>query len=159
MNNKTLFSSKSIEWYTPPDLLQQIEQFMGGIDLDPARPGLENGLAMIWRGRVFLNPPYGRHIKQWIDRAMSDPVDEIILLIPVRTESRWFQALWAHTICFIRGRLHFCNSKHSAPFASALVYRGPRAEEFRSAFSHLGYVTMGAGEQMIPYQLPLLAVA
>jgi hypothetical protein len=66
-------SSGSVEWYTPPEIVEAARTTMGGIDLDPASCALanrivkaksfftkeQNGLAQLWRGRVFLNPPGG----------------------------------------------------------------------------------------------------
>lgn len=155
-----LTSSKKIEWYTPLDLLEQVRSFLGEIDLDPARPDADNGLMQTWRGRVFLNPPYGRHIKKWIDKALSDPVDELVLLVPSSTSAPWFQPLFKHTVCFIRGRLKFRDPEGikpaGAPFASVLVYRGPRADAFKRAFSHRGHVVVNDSPEPIAYQLPLL---
>lgn len=154
-SREILHSSKGIEWYTPPDLLAEIERFLGCIDLDPARPDAENGLMQTWTGRIFLNPPYGRHIKKWIDKAMTDPVDELVLLVPASTGVKWFQPLWQHSICFITGRLRF-SWKDAAPFNSVLVYRGPRGKAFKDAFSHRGHVVIGESPAPAAYQLPLL---
>jgi hypothetical protein len=64
-------SSGSNEWYTPPEFIEAARSTMGGIDLDPCRLANrivkatryftieQNGLAQVWSGRVFLNPPGG----------------------------------------------------------------------------------------------------
>src|SRR5690242_7703221 len=98
--------SASAEWYTPPDLLAEIAVFLGPDYEDPCPPlatqeRLENGLAFVWRGVVFCNPPYGRGIGRWIRKATLDPVRECVLLVPARTDAGWFQPLFDHTICFI----------------------------------------------------------
>lgn len=155
-NLEVMTSSKSIEWYTPPDLLAEIERFFGCIDLDPAAPGVENGLMQTWRGRVYLNPPYGKNMQKWLARALSDPVEEIIMLLPCYPYRKWFQPLWKHTICFIVGALHFSGCKDAAPFGSVLVYRGPRSEEFKQAFMHRGNVVVNKSSEPVAYQLPLL---
>lgn len=156
---KVMTSSKKIEWYTPLDVLEEVDRFFGGIDLDPARPDADDGLVQTWRGKVFLNPPYGRHIKKWIDKALSDPVDEIILLVPSSTSAPWFQPLFRHAVCFVRGRLKFRDPEGikpaGAPFASVLAYRGPRPEAFEQAFSHRGHVVIGKTKEPTAYQLPL----
>lgn len=67
-------SSESNEWYTPGKYIEPAYTLMGGIDLDPASSSIanrtvkadriyteaEDGLSKVWRGRVWLNPPYGR---------------------------------------------------------------------------------------------------
>lgn len=67
-------SSKSVEHFTPHDVVEAARELMGGIDLDPASCAAankyirattfytqrRNGLKRRpWSGRVFLNPPGG----------------------------------------------------------------------------------------------------
>lgn len=140
--HKALDTSASDRWFTPPDLLAEIRAFLGDYyDPCPARregERIESGLWMAWPPVVYCNPPYGRAIGPWIVKAMTEPVDELILLVPARTDTAWFQSLYQHPICFIRGRLRFANVRNNAPFPSVLVYRGPRIEAFRTAFAHRG---------------------
>lgn len=141
----------SVEWYTPPWLLERIAGFLGADYYDPCparngRPLDRNGLAEHWEGSVYCNPPYGRAIVPWIRKAMLEPVDEIILLVPAHTDTRWFAPLLGHTLCFIRGRVDFRRpDTHNgaawpAPHASALVYRGPRPLMFADAFTDVGSI-------------------
>lgn len=151
-----LHSSASAEWYTPPDLLREIRAFLGEIDLDPCpEPSATlirlDGLAIPWRGRVYCNPPYGRQIGDWIAKAMSEPLDEIVLLVPARTDTAWFQACFEHTICFVRGRLRFSGAKAGAPFPSALVYRGHRGYDFCATFARRGVLV----QAVIPARRPV----
>lgn len=143
-----LMSSATPEWYTPSWLHERISAFLGAEMYDPcAQPseqviglaGRENGLSVAWRGRVFCNPPYGRGIGAWIRKALTEPLDEVILLVPARTDTAWFQPLFDHTILFIRGRLYFSEGGR-ATFPSALVYIGPRRDAFTSAFCDLGRI-------------------
>lgn len=108
----------SVEWYTPPHVFEALGvQF----DLDPAAPpgGVpwiparrhftesEDGLIQPWRGRVWLNPPYGRHTARWLGR-LSEHGDGISLLF-ARSDTAWFQrfAPAATAICFVSRRLRF----------------------------------------------------
>lgn len=64
-------SVDSSEWYTPRDIVEAAREFLGGIDTDPASceaaqsivaartwyDAERDGLAHLWTGRVFLNPP------------------------------------------------------------------------------------------------------
>lgn len=142
-------TSASAEWYTPPVWAERIAGFMGRIDLDPCARGSQavpalrhetvDGLAIVWRGKVYANPEYGRKIGLWVEKGLNDPVDEIVMLLPARTDTAWFQPLWnSCTLCFIRGRLKFSGSANSAPFPSVLAYRGNRHAEFVEAFWQYG---------------------
>lgn len=160
--DSTLYSSASVEWYTPDAVLAAVAAFLGDaadglIDLDPcAEPtrrvparthlvGAEgmDGLAASWAGTVFVNPPYGAGIAAWTTKFATDPaLAEGVLLLPARTETRAFAPLFAFPICFVRGRMRFLRGDGSravgAPFPSALVYRGPRAAAFAAAFAAFG---------------------
>lgn len=136
-------TSASDRWFTPPDLLAEIRAFLGDYyDPCPARyegERIDSGLWQAWAGHVvYLNPPYGRVIGRWIVKAMTEPVSELLLLVPARTDTAWFQSLYEHPICLVRGRLRFSGARSGAPFPSALIYRGPRVEAFTRAFAHRG---------------------
>ena len=47
---------------------------------------------------------------------------EVVLLIPARTDTRWWhEDVIKHEVRFVKGRLKFGDGKNSAPFPSALV--------------------------------------
>lgn len=68
-----------------------------------------DGLTQPWRGRVWLNPPYGSALKHWL-RKMAEHGNGIAL-VPARTEvESWFWPyVWeaADAVLFLRGRLFF----------------------------------------------------
>ena len=83
---------------------------------------------------VFMNPPYGREIKDWIKKAHDEHFKNkttVVCLIPARTDtSYWHDYIFnkATDIRFLRGRIKFedinGNASNSAPFPSAIiVYR------------------------------------
>ena len=84
-----------------------------------------NGLEMDWGTSTFVNPPYGREIGKWTNKAVeeADKGKTIVLLIPSRTDTRWWQEdiMKAQEIRFIKGRLKFGSATNSAPFPSALA--------------------------------------
>lgn len=75
-------------------------------------------------GAIWLNPPYGRTIKDWVRKAdaVARGGGTVVCLVPSRTDTSWWHEYCIHhEIRFIRGRLKFGNQKNSAPFPSALV--------------------------------------
>ena len=135
----------SPERYTPEWLMQRVAAFLGPDYYDPCPASFgniaENGLALTWRGRVWLNPPYSAAIRPWVRKAMTEPVTELLMLVPCCTDTAWFQPLWAHSLCFISGRVKFRRpdgKMTSIPIATVLVYRGRRRKAFEAAFADLG---------------------
>ena len=142
---KVHFSSEKNNWETPRKFFNELDQKYN-FNLDVASDGKnaktkkyyteeEDGLKQKWEGRVFCNPPYGREIKHWIEKAYNESKKDynelIVLLIPARTDTKyWHDYIFnkASEIIFIKGRLKFeINgiSTNPAPFPSALViYKG-----------------------------------
>ena len=137
MINRGLFSSKTNEWATPLALFQELDKEFG-FTLDPcATPQNakckkfytleDDGLKQNWEGhRVFCNPPYGREIGRWVEKCYREAQRGalVVALIPARTDTRYFhEFVWkkAKEIRFLRGRLHFNESKQAAPFPSMIV--------------------------------------
>ena len=154
-NNDVHFSSESNEWYTPKEILERTIKVFGEIDLDPCSnrdtpnvPALhifdeqDNGLEKDWFGRVFMNPPYGNEIKDWINKVSGEyekgNLDEAIVLAPSRTDTEWFRRLKKFPRCFIFGRLKFGDSNNSAPFPSMIVYMGTQRDLFIKVFREIG---------------------
>ena len=129
------FSSATDLWATPQAFFDSVEAEFGTFDLDAcASPentkcgryftAAEDGLAQEWRGRVWMNPPYGRTIGRWVKKAYESSLDGaiVVCLLPARTDTAWWHDyVMKGEIRFLRGRLKFGNSKNSAPFPSALV--------------------------------------
>lgn len=136
--NRTLFSSNTNEWATPSDFFKELDREFH-FDLDPCATSenakcvsfytVENdGLTKNWGGRrVFCNPPYGRQIGKWVKKCYEEarkPDTLVVMLIPARTDTTYFHDYIYHKakeIRFIRGRLHFNESKQAAPFPSMVV--------------------------------------
>lgn len=92
----------------------------------------ENGLVHSWQDEVvFMNPPYGREIGDWMAKAHAAALQEgatVVCLVPARTDTAWWHHYaMHHEIRFLRGRLKFGDGKNSAPFPSALVVMRPAA--------------------------------
>ena len=68
----------------------------------------DDGLSREWCGRVWCNPPYGKHDARWLDRCFEH--GNAIALIFARTETEaFFDTVWrkATAAMFLDGRLHF----------------------------------------------------
>lgn len=94
-------------------------------------------------GLVFANGPFS-DVAPWAWKGAREG-DEVILLVPVRTGSDWWQSniAPADVILFWKGRLKFVGATDSAPFHCALVYWGERREKFLQAFPGHWYVRNG----------------
>jgi hypothetical protein len=110
---------KNDEWLTPPEILDKL----GAFDLDPCAPELDvrpwstarhhytksmDGLSLMWNGRVWLNPPFGREAIKWLRKLAAH--GNGVALVPARTETAMFyECVWnvADAVCFLKGRPHF----------------------------------------------------
>ena len=137
MINKSLFSSANIEWATPQEVFDKLnEEFH--FTLDPcALPSnakcakfytpSEDGLIQNWEGEtVFCNPPYGKQLGSWVRKCREESwklKTKVVMLIPARTDTKWFHEHIYNKaeIRFIKGRLKFGGSKNYAPFPSMIV--------------------------------------
>lgn len=77
--------------------------------------------------KVFCNPPYGRELPKWVRKCFEEakkPDTLVVMLIPARTDTAYFHDYIYHRareIRFLRGRLHFNESRNAAPFPSMIV--------------------------------------
>jgi len=157
------FSSETAEHYTPSKFLETVRDVFGQIpDLDPCTnsrltPNViarayytreDDGLQQPWRGRVFLNPPYGREIVDWVHKLRREwrrgEMIEAIALLPARVDTEWFDLLTAETddlvLCFLHGRLTFVGNSDPAPFPSLAAYLGRHQRKFASVFLDHGSI-------------------
>lgn len=135
-----LMSRASDEWATPQDFFDAVNAKFGPFTLDAAATSEnakaarfftkeDDALAVSWDtdGRIWLNPPYSR-IREFCAKARDEAVhgNVIVLLVPARTDTRWWHDVTVHAdVRLLRGRLKFGSGTGSAPFPSALVILGP----------------------------------
>lgn len=136
-----MFSSATDEWATPQEFFDELNEELH-FTLDPAAneenhkcetffTKEQDGLTRRWEGHtVFCNPPYGREIGKWVQKAWEEHKtngNTVVMLLPARTDTRWFHEFvyGKSEIRFVRGRLKFGNATNSAPFPSmVVVWRG-----------------------------------
>ncbi len=142
-------SSAHHGWQTPVALAELLTQAVGGFDLDPCAASADrrrarvkarllltaadDGLSVPWRGRVFVNPPYGRALKVWVRKCASEVAigrAMVVGLVPARPDTRWWHDHIAgqSDVFMLRGRLQFGDGGQSAPFPSAVVVWGGKHE-------------------------------
>lgn len=154
--------STSNEWYTPCEYIKAARDVMGEIDCDPASNEMAqkwigastyytvetDGLTKTWRGRVWLNPPWGRLTGNFIakldEEMASGHVTEAIVLVNAHaTDTQWFQSLWNGLLCFTNHRINFespSGSGDGSTHGSVFIYFGPHRQEFINAFSPWGTI-------------------
>ena len=135
MNTQVMFSSATDMWATPQDFFDNLNNEFGfEIDVCATAENAkcktfytkeQNGLEMPWNGVCWCNPPYGREIGKWVERAYTSSVGgaTVVMLLPARTDTKWFhEYIYGKAeIRFIKGRLKFGDSKNSAPFPNMVV--------------------------------------
>lgn len=132
------FSSKTDMWSTPQDFYDKLNQEFGfTLDVCASEDNAkchsffskeQDGLSQDWYGVCWMNPPYGRVISQWMEKAFESSKKGclVICLVPARTDTNWWHNYAIKgEIRFIKGRLKFGGSKTSAPFPSAIVIFRP----------------------------------
>jgi hypothetical protein len=167
---KSFVSSARSDWRSQDDVMQYVRAMTktGRIGLDPCadknpahhlahinysglRGNKRDGLTLPWHGfgLTYANPPYGRSLHHWIQKAVDTlPLlkakDEIILLLPSRTDTiKVFHGLLiphCNALCFVKGRLVFDSPDNpKCMFPSLVVYFGRRVKRFQETFAPLGW--------------------
>lgn len=132
--NTVHFMSEKMDWGTPQELFDRLNQkFHFTLDVCALPENAkckrfyspkENGLQQKWSGVCWMNPPYGREIEQWMQKALreSERGATVVCLVPARTDTEWWHKYALHgEIRFIRGRVKFQGADATAPFPSAIV--------------------------------------
>lgn len=133
MLNDSLYSSQKNTWETPDKLFELLDKefnFELDVSADATNYKCEkyfsiedDGLAQEWQGICWMNPPYGRDIKHWVEKA-SLAKTTVVCLLPSRTDTRWWHDFVMARACeirFLNRRLTFKGSDNKAPFPAAIV--------------------------------------
>lgn len=135
--NEVFFKSQSQEWETPRELFEIYnEKYHFTLDVCATKLNTKcelyydksiDGLSQKWEGICWMNPPYGREIGKWCQKAYEESQQEynelVCGLLPSRTDTRWWHdyVMLAKEIIFLRGRLKFSQASSPAPFPSAIA--------------------------------------
>lgn len=149
---KGMMSSDRQDWGTPDSFMEWLGETKGFYpDLDAAASDdntkapyyftkEDDALKQDWFGSVWLNPPFGNEIAGFMQKCAEQikrpEVHEIYVLIPARTDTKWFHEIvmpHAYLVYLIKGRFNFRFDRAvpsaNAPFPSMLVvYRPSRTK-------------------------------
>jgi phage N-6-adenine-methyltransferase len=153
--------SLSNEHYTPTKYLDAARTVLGSVDLDPAScteanavvkaekffSAEDDGLAQNWHGRIWLNPPYGSLVGDFVAKFTEEyeagRVKAGIILVNAHcTDTAWFKPLWNGVLCFTDHRINFYgdDDRSGSTHGSVFIYFGPEERTFVRAFSQFGAV-------------------
>lgn len=159
---KAMVSSKSNEWATPQDLFDKLNaEFSFQLDVAATKENKkcdkfysleDSGLGHDWEDSNWMNPPYGGHTGDWIQKAYEQSLlgkTTVCLIVSSTDRSYWHEYIfpYASQIRYIRGRLHFNNSKSSAPFASAIIVFSPKKYKNKFTFEQRNHLNRLLGRK------------
>lgn len=139
---KGMFTSTTDLWETPQAFFDQLNaEFCFSLDAcalpwnakcERYYTPEQDGLSQPWTGVVWCNPPYGRKIGKWVEKAVASVSEgaTVVMLLPARTDTQWFHRYIYHQaeIRFVAGRLKFGGAKWNAPFPCMVVIFRPGKE-------------------------------
>ena len=144
------FSSAKQEWATPPEMFDALNnhyQFDFDLAADETNHKCDNyfsaeddALTQDWKGRCWLNPPYGskgaNRLAKWVEKAYNESRDgsgSVTMLIPARTNTAWWGqfCMNAAEILFVIGRPKFGGAIHGLPQPLAIVTFAATKEKTR----------------------------
>lgn len=152
--SRVLFSFTKDDWCTPLDLFASLDKEFH-FRLDPCTTDDNplqtpiyytketDGLSKPWYDATFVNPPYGRIVNKWLEKAVTETKRGVtsVFLLPARVDTQWFHSYIYQKknveLRFIKGRLKFTAPKHydnlkyndlSAPFPSLIAIFRPVSE-------------------------------
>lgn len=133
------YSSEKDQWSTPQDFFNDLDKefrFETDVCALPENTKCaryftpeQNGLAQEWTGTCWMNPPYGRQIGPWVQKAYESSLTgaTVVCLVPARTDTKWWHGYATKAeVRYVKGRLKFGGCTDNAPFPCAvLVFRPP----------------------------------
>lgn len=162
--------SGKFEYYTPQEIVEAARRVMGEIDLDPASSSEANkrvktlwffdqhndGLRQEWRGRVWMNHPFGKRSKKtghpgnatWINKLVSEfragRVTEFCCITFASTSEKWFQPLMDFAQCYLSPRTNYFlpdgTTLKGVTKGSVVTYGGGNIESFAREFAAMGAI-------------------
>jgi site-specific DNA-methyltransferase (adenine-specific) len=116
--NLNTYTTFNVNEKTPSGFYAQLDaEFNFDFDPCPLNPTPQiDGLSINWGKRCYINPPYGKAVRSWLEKALSEialgNTKLAVFLLPAYTDVKWFHEivlLRAKEIRFIKGRLSLDN--------------------------------------------------
>ena len=133
--DKNAFKSKSEEYETPKEIFEPLQkEFQLELDVCATKENTkrelfltkeEDALTKNWNKNFWMNPPFGRNLKKWIQKAYEESVKHKVngvLILPVRSNTHWWHKYIIDTkaeVRFLKGETKFVGHKRGLwlPFA------------------------------------------
>ncbi len=129
--HSNLYKTFNPNYRTPDGFYKQLDsEFHFDFDPCPPNPSFD-GLKIRWGVSNYVNPPYGKEIRNWLIKALVEKItnhSSTVFLLPAYKDVKWFHEIVlpnASEIRFIKGRLTFDGNNNTAPFASMIVVFKP----------------------------------
>jgi hypothetical protein len=128
--NSNTYKTFNINERTPSGFFNQLdEEFHFDFDPCPLKDNPDfDGLLIDWGKRCYINPPYGKAIRGWLEKALLEiqkgNTELAVFLLPSYTDVKWFHEVLlpkAYEIRFLKGRLKFGEHSNTAPFANLIA--------------------------------------
>lgn len=99
---KAMLSSNDNTWETPDEFFRSLNEVFR-FETDVCATHLtakcakyftpeDDGLSKDWTGTCWMNPPYGREIPRWVEKAYKESLKgaTVVCLIPSRTDTAYW---------------------------------------------------------------------
>jgi len=116
------FKSKSSEYETPDEIFIPLQkEFDLKLDVCATKENAkckryftkdDDALTKSWNINFWMNPPFGRNLKKWVQKAYEESKKGVIgvLLLPVRSNTIWWHKYIIDTkaeVRFLKGEIKF----------------------------------------------------
>lgn len=132
----------NVLWGTPQALFEKLDaEFHFNVDVCALPENAKcdrfyspeiDGLKQSWTGVCWMNPPFGRGIEKWLEKAYLSASGSyrryleactVVALVPTRTNAPWWHdwVMKAHEIRFIRKKVSFVGVKNGVAFTGHAI--------------------------------------
>jgi len=139
--DKNAFKSKSEEYETPKEIFEPLQkEFQLELDVCATKENTkcelfltkeEDALTKNWNKNFWMNPPFGRNLKKWVQKAYEESQKGFIgvLILPVRCNTLWWHKYIIDTkaeVRFLKGETKFVGHKRGLWLPFAIIIFKPK---------------------------------